>query len=39
MIDKGKLSNYKSFFADQVKEAVNEQQKINHSQMRNFSIC
>lgn len=36
MIDKGKLSNYKSFFADQVKEAVNEQQKINHSQMRNL---
>ena len=36
MIDKGKLSNYKSFFADQVKEAVNEQQKINHSQMHSL---
>ena len=29
-----KLSNYKSFFADQVKEAIDEQQKINRSQMR-----
>ena len=26
-----KLENYKSFFADQVKEAITEQQKINHS--------
>ena len=31
-----KLSNYKSFFADQVKEAIGEQQKINKSQMRNL---
>lgn len=29
-----KLSNYKAFFADQVKESVNEQQKINRSTMR-----
>ncbi len=28
-----KLENYKSFFADQVKEAVTEQQKINNSSM------
>ena len=28
MIDNIKLSNYKSFFADQVKEAIDEQQKI-----------
>ena len=34
MIDNIKLSNYKSFFADQVKEAIDEQQKINRSQMR-----
>ena len=36
MIDNIKLANYKSFFADQVKEAVDEQQKINRSQMRNL---
>lgn len=36
MIDNIKLSNYKSFFADQVEEAINEQQKINRSQMRNL---
>lgn len=36
MIDSTKLSNYKSFFADQVKEAINEQHKINRSQMRNL---
>ena len=36
MIDNIKLSNYKSFFADQVKEAIDEQQKINRSQMRNL---
>lgn len=36
MIDNIKLSNYKSFFADQVKEAVSEQVKINKSQMRNL---
>ena len=29
-----KISNYKAFFADQVKESVNEQQKINRSPMR-----
>ena len=29
-----KISNYKAFFADQVKESVNEQQKINRSTMR-----
>jgi len=34
MADNNKLSNYKSFFADQVKEAIDEQQKINKSQMR-----
>lgn len=31
-----KLLNYKSFFADQVKEAIDEQQKINRSQMCNL---
>jgi DNA replication ATP-dependent helicase Dna2 len=36
MIDNIKLSNYKSFFADQVKEAVSEQVKLNKSQMRNL---
>ncbi len=36
MIDHIKLSNYKSFFADQVKEAIEEQQKINRSQMRDL---
>lgn len=36
MIDNIKLANYKSFFADQVKEAINEQQKINRSQMRSL---
>ena len=35
MIDNIRLSNYKAFFADQVKEAIEEQQKINHSQIRN----
>lgn len=29
-----KLDNYKSFFADQIREAVEEQQKINKSAMR-----
>ena len=28
------ISNYKSFFADQVKEAIEEQQKVNRSSMR-----
>lgn len=28
-----KIENYKSFFADQVKESVNEQQKTNRTQM------
>lgn len=36
MIDNTKLANYKSFFAGQVKEAIDEQQKINRSQMRNL---
>lgn len=36
MKDNIKLANYKSFFADQVKEAIDEQQKINRSQMRNL---
>ncbi len=36
MIDNIKLANYKSFFADQVKVAIDEQQKINRSQMRNL---
>lgn len=36
MIDTIKLSNYKSFFADQVKEAIDEQQRINKSQIRNL---
>lgn len=31
---KDKIENLKSFFADQVKELVDEQQKINKSQMR-----
>lgn len=31
-----KLDNYKSFFADQIKEAVTEQQKINKSSMRSL---
>lgn len=31
-----KLDNYKSFFADQVKEAVLEQQKVNKSTMRSL---
>ena len=34
MVDNNKLINYKSFFADQVKEAIDEQQKVNKSQMR-----
>lgn len=29
-----KISNYKAFFSDQIKEAVEEQQKINRSSMR-----
>lgn len=29
-----KIGNYKAFFADQIKESVNEQQKINRSPMR-----
>ena len=29
-----RIDNYKSFFADQVKEEVREQQKINRSTMR-----
>ncbi|WP_298887836.1 PIN domain-containing protein [Porphyromonas vaginalis] len=36
MTDNIKLSNYKSFFADQVKEAIEEQQKINRLQMRDL---
>lgn len=36
MIGNTKLANYKSFFAGQVKEAIDEQQKINRSQMRNL---
>lgn len=28
-----KIDNYKSFYADQVKEAIDEQQKVNKSQM------
>lgn len=31
-----KLENYKSFFADQVKEEIIEQQTVNKSQMRNL---
>lgn len=31
-----KLDNYKSFFADQIREAVEEQQKINKSAMRSL---
>lgn len=34
MINNNKLTNYKSFFADQVKEEIDEQQIINRSQMR-----
>lgn len=30
------LDNYKSFFADQIREAVAEQQKINKSAMRSL---
>lgn len=33
-MENGKINNYKAFFADQVKESVNEQQKINRSTMR-----
>ena len=29
-----KISNYKAFFVDQIKEAVGEQQKVNRSSMR-----
>lgn len=29
----GRIRNYKSFFADQIKESVDEQQKMNHSTM------
>ena len=28
-----KIKNYKSFFEDQIKEAIDEQQKINRSRM------
>ena len=36
-IDKDKkLDNYKRFFADQVKEAIAEQQKVNKSAMRSL---
>ena len=33
-MDNRVISNYKSFFADQIKEAVGEQQKVNRSSMR-----
>lgn len=33
-MDNRAISNYKSFFADQIKEAVGEQQKVNRSSMR-----
>ena len=33
MVTEKKINNYKSFFADQVKEAIDEQQKVNKSQM------
>lgn len=36
MTDYTKISNYKSFFADQIKEAIDEQQKINKSQIRHL---
>ena len=36
MIDNIKLAKYESFFADQIKEAIDDQQKINRSQMRNL---
>ena len=29
-----KILNYKSFFGDQIKEAIDDQQKINRSEMR-----
>lgn len=35
-MDNSKIFKYQSFFADQVKEAIEEQQKINHAQMRNL---
>lgn len=28
-----RIENYKSFFTDQVKEAIDEQKKMNHSTM------
>ena len=28
-----KIENYKSLFADQIKESIDEQQKVNRSQM------
>ena len=36
MMNTTKLENYKSFFADQVKEEIIEQQIVNKSQMRNL---
>lgn len=36
MMNTTKLENYKSFFADQVKEEIIEQQTVNKSQMRNL---
>lgn len=36
MIDSLKLSNYKSFFGDQVEVAIDKQQKINKSHMRDL---
>lgn len=33
MTTNNKIKNYKSFFADQIKEAIDEQQKMNKSQM------
>ena len=33
-MDNRVIGNYKSFFADQIKEAVGEQQKVNRSSMR-----
>lgn len=36
MMNNSKISKYQSFFADQVKEAIDEQQKINRTQMRDL---
>lgn len=33
-MDNSKINKYQSFFADQIKEAIAEQKKINHAQMR-----